>query len=123
MTYAEKIREKIDEAKKKKREFWDKVRSNSRTYMEVLKVDEADLKELEELAESGFLFDLNGERFGLFVKHVCAWDYGADWQYCVMACCKSNTSLNRETGHGTTLICAVPDEWHQKIIKHLGEKK
>lgn len=137
MTFAEKMRSKIDVIKREERALWDKVSFNSKDYMEELQINKADLKRiersqghlvgypsLEDLAINGFLhFGLDGERFALFVKNVCACDYGAGWEYVVMAVCKSNTSFNKETGHGTALISAVSDEWHQKIIKYLKEKE
>ncbi len=137
MTFAEKIGNKIEGLKKEKKMRWDKVTSNHMDYMRALKLNHADLKEiedsqghpgmypsLEDWAANGFLkVDINSERFVLFIKNVCALNYGAKWEYRLMAVCESNASLNEEIGHGTALISAVPDEWHQKIIKCLKEKK
>lgn len=118
MTYAEKIRSKIEAVKKERSALWDKVVSSSKDYMKVLQLKDSDLEYLENLT-----IDVDGERFVLSAKNVCACPRGAGWQYCLLVVCESNSSLNRQVGSGTTLITTVPDEWHQKIVKHLKEKE
>ena len=136
MTFSEKIKNKIDTTKKEERLLWHKTSSHSTDYVQVLQLDKEDLQviersqgragiypSLEDWATIGVLhLDIDGERFALFVKNVCACSYGENWEYRMMAVCESNASLNTEIGYGTTLISIVPDEWHQKILKHLIEK-
>ena len=112
----------------------------SRELAAVLHLDGHDLHVLEQgdgrrpdsifptLAESaeayGFLNVLvDGEEFALFCKHVCGRPYGADWVNLVMAVCTSNEGMSVSTGGGTTRISVLPDEWHQKLVRYLGDDK
>jgi hypothetical protein len=80
--------------------------------------------DLTDLGGHGFLnFTVEDKTFALFVKHVCAVDYGVGWVNCVMAVCMDDESLNETAGHGTTMITALTQEWHDKAITKLAERE
>lgn len=59
-----------------------------------------------------------GQTFAIVGRHVCAHHLGAGWVECVEAIAR-NPELNTHTGHGTTRINIIPEEYARAIVEEL----
>lgn len=131
----ESLHRSITSARYEKERLYETMLNHSEEYKEALELAPDDVKELEDMqrrtgmypsskdmAEQGFLtFEVKGEEFAFYVKNVCGCPYGGEWSIEILTTCISNSSLNTETGGGTTLIGVIPEDYHKALLEKIKE--
>lgn len=131
------LRKKIQSLLTQNDSLWTFACVHSAAYVKILKLSESDLEILENIQKQpsafrsdaedlaiagGFLdFSCEGESFSFRVVDVCGPHYGKEWTTFVMVFCLTNPTLNVSCGQGTTILNVLPDEWHDRICRHLRE--
>ena len=137
--YQDDLREKIEEAKKKKKRVWNMFCRHSCDYESLLHLNQDDLgvlltliqepispkDDLREIGRKGFLkVRVKDKAFKLVVRRVGS-DCDENLRNFIMAVCMSDQlidqSLNEHLGRSGDLISTIPEDYHQAIIDELRE--
>jgi len=129
--------------KKKETALFRDILRHSRDYQDALGLKDEDMELLEKkqgrmgimptpedfLRGAVMRMRMDKKEFGLVAKLTCCAPYqesakDPSWQRLIMVV-SSDTTLNRNEGHGTILLMGVEESWHERIVETIrksGEK-